>query len=92
MTSPVTGTFTSALADECAVFAVVLEGPVSEQAAVLQEVPSTFTLGTITPSFNGPPQTITIPTINMPVRMNRIRPTLGPSPRTVTLREIPARG
>jgi hypothetical protein len=88
----VTGAFTSTLADQCAVFAAVLEAPAAEQSVLLSTIPSTFTLGTITPTRSGPPQTVTIPTINMPIKMNRIRPTLGPSPLTVLLREIPPRG
>jgi hypothetical protein len=88
----VTGAFTSTLADQCAVFAAVLEAPAAEQSVLLSTIPSTFTLGTITPTRSGPPQTVTFPTINMPIKMNRIRPTLGPSPLTVLLREIPPRG
>jgi hypothetical protein len=89
MTSPVTGTFTSASADECAVFSFVLEGPVSAQAVVLAEIPSRFQLGTITPARLGPPQTVTITPIVMPIQLTRIRPTRAPAPLTVVLREIP---
>jgi hypothetical protein len=93
MTSPVTGTFTSTAADECAVFAFVLEGPAAAQVVVLGSIPSTFQLGTITPTRLGPPQTVTIPTIVMPIKLNRFRATPGAAPLTVTLREIPpARG
>lgn len=89
MSSPVTGTFTSALADECAVFAFVLEGPVSAQAVVLQELPSQSQLGTITPALLGPPVTVTITPILMPIKLNRIQPAPGAAPLTVVLKELP---
>jgi hypothetical protein len=91
MTSPVTGTFTSAAADECAVFAFVLEGPISEQVVVLPGIASRLELGALQVGTAGPAQTVVLPSIVSTVRLGRFTVTNAPAPLTIQLRGIPPR-
>jgi hypothetical protein len=87
----VSGAFTSSRADQCAVFAAVLEAPAAESVVVLPSIEPVSALGALTVGFAGPEQTITLPSLSIPMKYGRFTVTTAPAPQTILLRGIAPR-
>jgi hypothetical protein len=86
-----TGTFNSALEDEAAVFALALQGPLSDQVVQLVGIPPTLGLGTLTVGAPVTEVSVALMGIAPTFALGRLRVALTPVEQTVQLKGIPPR-